>query len=95
MGIIAVLEAPMSSFSILYRRICSWVPGHKAADRSKMPKEEDKFEATEKLMHRYADVEVLRKCLIDMDFKEKDIKISVRLFCFQARLLPLTSFVSY
>ncbi|KAJ4406629.1 hypothetical protein N0V82_010076 [Gnomoniopsis sp. IMI 355080] len=40
-----------------------------------MSDQENTFQATDVLKHRYADVEVLRSCLVAMQFKEIDIKI--------------------
>ncbi|KAJ4388151.1 hypothetical protein N0V93_008757 [Gnomoniopsis smithogilvyi] len=43
-----------------------------------MAKKQDDFEATDKLKHRYANDEVLRRSLILMGFKDKEIKISAK-----------------
>lgn len=67
----------MSALRGIIRQICNWIPGQKSNKRSNMPSETETCIATDELHHRYGDAAVLRKILVGMGFKDKDIKIIV------------------
>ncbi|KAI0434835.1 hypothetical protein F5Y09DRAFT_294996 [Xylaria sp. FL1042] len=54
-------------------KVVDLIPGLRS-HRNAMP-EPTPFKATDNLDHRYADSEVLRKALIEMGFKDEEIKI--------------------
>lgn len=76
-SIIDPVRASMSTLRSFIHNFCNWFPGQKSKNRDMASKKETPT-ATDELHHRYADTAVLRKALIEMGFKDKDIKIIVR-----------------